>query len=163
MATAGCVVRGLAVELMTGEPEIVEDDTCVIFDGQCPFCCAYVASLEGRSDINKTGLSKVDARCAPEKVDARCAPEVVAQLASKGVDINAGIVLIQGGAFFQDAEALTLLAKQHSASGWLVSLHHRLLRYSFLSLTIYPILLALRNTYLRLAGQNTIETGIDKD
>lgn len=139
---------------MTVEPEIVEGDDCVIFDGQCPFCRAYVASLNVNSDINKTRLSKVDARCAPE---------VVVQLASKGVDINAGIVFIKGGAVFQDAAALTLLAKQYAASGWLVSLHHRLLRYSFLSLTIYPILRALRNTYLGLAGKNAIETGIDKD
>jgi len=72
-------------------------------------------------------------------------------------------VLIKGGAVFQDAEALTLLAKQYAAPGWLVGLHHRLLRYSFLSLTIYPILRALRNTYLRLAGQSAIEIGIDKD
>ena len=147
------MARGLAVELMTGEPEIVEDDTCVIFDGQCPFCRVYVASLEGKDGINKTGLSKVDGRSAPELVE---------QLADKGVDINTGIVLIKDGAIFQDAEALTLLAKQHSTSGWLVSLHHRLLRYSCISLTIYPILRALRNTYLRLAGQSGIEIGIDK-
>jgi len=70
---------------MTLEPKIVEGDDCVIFDGQCPFCRAYVASLEGKNGINKTGLSKVDARCAPD---------LVAQLAGKGVDINAGIVLI---------------------------------------------------------------------
>ncbi len=148
------MARGLAVELMTTEPEIVEGDTCVIFDGQCPFCRAYVASLEGNNEINKTGLSKVDARCAPE---------VVVQLTRKGVDINAGIVLIKGGAVFQDAAALTLLAKQHAASGWLVGLHHRLLRYRFLSLAIYPLLRTLRNTYLRLVRQSTIETGIDKN
>jgi len=138
---------------MATEPEKAEGDACVIFDGQCPFCRAYVASLEGKNDINKTGLSKVDARYAPE---------VVAQLARKGVDINTGIVLIKGGAVFQDAEALTLLAKQHAASGWLVSLHHRLLRYRFLSLAIYPVLRALRNAYLRLVGRSAIETGIDK-
>ena len=138
---------------MVVEPEKVEGDDCVIFDGQCPFCRAYVASLNGKNEINKTGLSKVDARCAPE---------VVAQLANKGVDINTGIVFIKGGAAFQDAAALTLLAKQHAASGWLVSLHHRFLRYSFLSLAIYPILRALRNVYLRLAGQSVIESGINK-
>ncbi|MEZ0147760.1 MAG: DCC1-like thiol-disulfide oxidoreductase family protein [Candidatus Reddybacter sp.] len=132
---------------------MAEGDACVIFDGQCPFCRAYVASLEDKNDINKNGI---------RKVDARCAPEVIAQLASKGVNINAGIVLIKGGAVFQDAEALTLLSKQHAASGWFGSLHHRLLRYRFLSLAIYPILRALRNAYLRLAGQSAIETGIDK-
>ena len=138
---------------MAVEPEIVEGDDCVIFDGQCPFCRAYVASLNGKNELNKTGVSKVDARCAPE---------LVAQLASKGVNINAGIVFIKGGAVFQDAAALTLLAKQHAAPRWLVSLHHRLLRYSFLSLAIYPILRALRNVYLRLARQSAIETGINK-
>jgi len=136
------------------EREVTEDDTSVVFDGQCPFCRVYAASLEGENGINNTGVTKIDARCAPE---------LVAQLAHKGIDINTGIVLIKGETIYQDSAALTLLAQQHGASGVLATLHHRLLRYRFLSLAIYPLLRALRNIYLRLVGQAAIETGIVKD
>ena len=138
---------------MNVEDEKKENATCVVFDGQCPFCRVYVASLDSEAGSGHPALNKVDARSAPELVE---------QLADKGIDINTGIVFIKDGAIFQDSEALTLLAKQHAAPRWLVSLHHRLLRYSFLSLAIYPILRALRNVYLRLARQSAIETGINK-
>ena len=139
---------------MSGEGKVNESTASVVFDGQCPFCRAYVASLESKGGNNHPWLNKVDARGAPE---------LVGQLADKGIDINTGIVVIKGDGVLQDAEALTLLARQYGASGWLAGLHHRLLRYRFLSLAIYPILRALRNAYLRLAGQGAIETGIDKD
>jgi predicted DCC family thiol-disulfide oxidoreductase YuxK len=135
------------------EGKVSESTACVVFDGQCPFCRAYVASLENKDENNHPGLNKVDARSAPE---------LVGQLADKDVDINAGIVVIKGDGVLQDAEALTLLAREHGASGWLAGLHHRLLRYRLLSLAIYPILRTLRNAYLRLAGQSAIQTGIDK-
>ena len=128
-------------------------DSCVIFDGQCPFCRAYVASLEGNNGTNKARVAKIDARYAPKFVE---------QLADKGIDINAGIILIKGDSVFQDAEALTLLAKQHAASGYFIGLHHHLLRYKLLSRAIYPLLRALRNAYLRSAGQTPIKTKVDK-
>ena len=138
---------------MSVEDEIKENAACVVFDGQCPFCRAFVASLESKVENNHSALNKIDARRAPE---------LVGQLADKGIDINTGIVVIKGNAVSQDAEALTLLARQYGTSGGLVGLHHRLLCYRLLSLAIYPILRALRNAYLRLVGLGAIETGIDK-
>ncbi len=130
------------------------EGTRLIFDGQCPFCQAYVATLEDQQPISEPGLSKVDARCAPE---------LVAQLADKNIDINAGIVFIKGEQLYQGAEALTLLAREHAAKGGLNGLPHYLLRHRLLSLLLYPLLRTMRNLYLQLSGRPAIELAVKKD
>ncbi len=135
---------------MSGDSELKEKAACVVFDGQCPFCRVYVASLVSKDEHEQPVLSKVDARRVPE---------LVKQLADEGIDINTGIVVIKDGSIFQDASALTLLAKQYPTATRLAGLHHRLLRYRLFSRAIYPVLRALRNLYLRLAKQGAIETG----
>jgi len=139
---------------MGAETERAGEGSKLIFDGQCPFCQAYVASLEGRNKNSKTGLNKVDARCAPELVE---------QLTDKNIDINAGIVLIKGAEFFQGAEALTILARGPAAKGGVNGLLHHLLRYRLLSILIYPVLRALRNLFLRLSGRTAIKLTAKKD
>lgn len=124
-----------------------DQGTSVVFDGQCPFCRAYVASLKDNDEDLLT------------KVDARCTPALVEQLATENIDINGGIVLLQGSRLYQGSEALTRLAKQHASPAWFASLPHRLLRYRRLSSLLYPMLRLLRNTYLRLARRPAIETG----
>ena len=139
---------------MSVETERAEENSKLIFDGQCPFCQAYVATLDDQKQNSQAGLNKVDARCAPELVE---------QLADKNIDVNAGIVLIKGEAFFQGAEALTILARGHAAKGGVNGLLHRLLRYRLLSILIYPVLRTLRNLYLRLSGRTAIELTAKKD
>ena len=116
----------------------------LIFDGQCPFCQAYVATLEDQTQNAHGGLNKVDARCAPELVE---------QLADKNI-INAGIVLIKGEQLYQGAEALTLLAKEHAVKGGLNGLPHYLLRHRPLSILLYPVLRTLRKLFLHLSGRS---------
>ena len=139
---------------MGAENERAEEYARLIFDGQCPFCQAYVATLDSQNQNTQAGLNKVDARCTPELVE---------QLADKNIDINAGIVLIKGEELFQGAEALTILARGPAAKGGLNGLLHHLLRYRLLSILIYPVLRTLRNLYLRLSGRTAIELTIKKD
>lgn len=133
---------------MGAEPEGAEDSAKLIFDGQCPFCQAYVNTLENQKQSSKTGLNKVDARCAPE---------LVAQLADKNIDINAGIVFIKDEQLYQGAEALTLLAREHAAKTGLNGLPHYLLRHRSLSNFLYPVLRTMRNLFLRLSGRPAIK------
>ena len=109
---------------------ITPQGTSVVFDGQCPFCRAYVASLKD----NDEGLLT--------KIDARSTPALVEQLAAENIDINEGIVLLQD-----------------ASPALFAGLPHRLLRYRRLSSLLYPMLRLLRNTYLRLARRPAIETG----
>lgn len=133
---------------MGTETEKAGEYTRLIFDGQCPFCQAYVATLEDQKPNSEPGLNKVDARCAPE---------LVAQLADKDIDINAGIVFMKGEQLYQGAEALTLLAREHAVKGGLNGLPHYLLRHRSLSNFLYPVLRTMRNLFLRLSGRPAIK------
>ena len=129
---------------MGAETERAGEGSKLIFDGQCPFCQAYVATLEDQKKNTQAGLKKIDARCAPELVE---------QLADKNI-INAGIVLIKGEQLYQGAEALTLLAKEHAVKGGLNGLPHYLLRHRPLSILLYPVLRTLRKLFLHLSGRS---------
>jgi len=139
---------------MGAEAERAGECARLIYDGQCPFCQAYVATLEDQKQNSQARLNKVDAHCAPELIE---------QLADKNIDINVGIVLIKGAEFFQGAEALTILARGHAAKGRINGLLHYLLHYRLLSILIYPVLRTLRNLYLRLSGRTAIELTTKKD
>lgn len=135
---------------MGAKPEEGKEDARVVFDGQCPFCRAYVASLDGNDN------SRLN------KINARCAPALVEQLDARDIDVNAGIVLLKGETIYQGAEALSVLARQYAAPNWFASLHHRLLRYRLVSLMIYPLLRAVRNVYLRLYKRGAIRPTLRK-
>ncbi len=139
---------------MGTETEKAGEYTRLIFDGQCPFCQAYVATLEDQKPNSELGLNKVDARCAPD---------LVAQLADKNIDINAGIVFIKGEQLYQGAEALTLLAREHAVKGGLNGLPHYLLRHRPLSIFLYPVLRTMRSLFLQLSGRPAIELTAKKD
>jgi len=134
--------------------ERAREGATLIFDGQCPFCQAYVATLEDQKLNSELGLSKMDARCAPE---------LVTQLADKNIDINTGIVFIKDERLYQGAEALTLLAKEHAVKDGLNSLPHYLLRHRPLSIILYPVLRTMRSLFLRLSGRPVIELAVKKD
>jgi len=124
----------------------------VVYDGQCPFCRAYVASLDVKPGSQQRGLNKIDARHSPQRVR---------ELSDSGIDVNAGIVLIKGDARYQGAEALSMLARHHADGPWWSGLHHRLLRHRALSQLLYPLLRALRNSYLQLLARQPINTKQD--
>ncbi|MBL4783183.1 MAG: DUF393 domain-containing protein [Porticoccaceae bacterium] len=133
---------------MESEVDARKEAPRVVFDGQCPFCRAYVASLADERGSDHRGVNKIDARDSPQ---------LVAELSTRGIDVNAGIVLIKDGAKYQGAEALSILARQHVTETWLSGLHHRLLRHRGLSRLVYPLLRALRNSYLHLLGRQAIK------
>ena len=57
----------------------------IVYDGDCPFCSAYVSLLRLKSAAGPVTLT-----------DARGHPDLVADLAARGFDIDTGMVLIFG-------------------------------------------------------------------
>ena len=70
----------------------------IIYDGQCPFCSAYVrlARLQQQADVTLT--------------NAREVPALVAGLAREGIDLDTGMVVMLNGARYHGAEAMHVLA-----------------------------------------------------
>jgi predicted DCC family thiol-disulfide oxidoreductase YuxK len=70
----------------------------IIYDGQCPFCSAYVrrARLQAQADVTLT--------------NAREVPALVAELAREGIDLDTGMVVTLDGARYHGAAAMHVLA-----------------------------------------------------
>lgn len=117
----------------------------LIYDGECPFCSAYVRMYRVR-----------DAAGGLELVDARTAPEWRARLHALGYDLDAGMVLAMGDRFYHGPDALHALALMGSPSGLFNRINAVLFRSARLSKFAYPALRAGRNAALRLLGRGRI-------
>lgn len=100
-------------------------------------CRSVVHGLKARHDGQRISL-----------IDARAAPEQVAKLAARGLDLDEGIVVKAGEAYFSGAEATRYLARLHAPAGWL----ERFAAWGFGSprraALVYPLFRALRRVLL---------------
>lgn len=116
-------------------------DSYLIYDGECPFCSAYVRMSRLQETIPSFRL--IDARDnGPEVQAARKAGHV----------IDDGMLLMFEGQAFHGADAMTRLALLSSSSGVLNRLNFYIFRNHALSSALYPILRAGRNLTVRLLG-----------
>jgi len=117
----------------------------VVYDGECPFCAAYVRLLRLKDAVAPVLL-----------VDARQRPDVTAEMAARGLDINKSMLAIYGSRIHAGGEAMTLLSLLSTRSGGM----NRLMAWLFASPArarfLYPALRAGRNLALRLLGRKPI-------
>ncbi len=120
----------------------------IIYDGECPFCAAYVRMTRLRASAGPVRL--VNARDGGPDVDlARAA----------GLDIDRGMVVKLDGQLYHGDAAMTALALLTTPSG----LFNRAMRGLFgrpaLARVLYPPMVAGRNLTLRLLGRRKIGAG----
>jgi predicted DCC family thiol-disulfide oxidoreductase YuxK len=81
-------------------------DLVVIYDGQCPFCSAYVRLVRLKHAVG--GLALLDARKG----------DVAAVIGRElGLDLNEGMLALYGGHAYYGYEAMNLLSVLSSRSG----------------------------------------------
>ncbi|MCU0908592.1 MAG: DUF393 domain-containing protein [Rhodobacteraceae bacterium] len=121
----------------------------VVYDGECPFCAAYVRMTRLRAAAGPVAL-----------VNARDPHPVVDEARAAGLDLDRGMVVKAGGRLYHGDAAMTLLAGLTTPSG----LFNRLTAWTFRSPArarlIYPPMVAGRNLTLRLLGRRKLtQTG----
>jgi predicted DCC family thiol-disulfide oxidoreductase YuxK len=114
----------------------------VIYDGDCPFCSAYVRMARLREAVGPVRL--VDAR--------EGGPEVAAARAA-GYDLDAGMLLDYAGRRYHGADCVHMLALLSSRSGAMNRLAAAAFRDPRAARLLYPALRAGRNLALRLLGR----------
>ena len=117
----------------------------LIYDGECPFCSAYVQFLrlkEAYGDI--------------ELVDARTDAALVSDLKLKDVDLDEGMVLQIGDKMYHGADCIHVLSLMSSESGLFNRFNGWVFRSPARSRVLYPILRAGRKTALVLLGRRKI-------
>ena len=118
----------------------------VLYDGECPFCSAYVRMVTLRTAVGEVRL--VDARVSDDPI--------VDKVISRGFDLNEGMALLIGERIYHGSDCIHGLALLTSGGSIPNRLSARLFRSRSIARYVYPILRAGRNLTLRLLGRARI-------
>lgn len=121
------------------------DDLIILYDGDCPFCNAYVKIVRLRDVFGHVHL-----------INARERPEYVRELKEAGFSIDEGMAVKYKGRWIHGDECIHFLALSSTRSGLLNGLFARLFSSKRLSALLYPIMRAGRNVVLKLLGRKKI-------
>lgn len=118
----------------------------IIYDGECPFCRAYVSLVRLR-----------EAAGPVELIDARRHPVVAYDLHRNGIDLNDTMAVQYGGRTYAGAEAVQMLSLLSSGTGPVNRIMAGMLRDRRRARLFYPVLRTGRNLTLRLLGRTKLE------
>ena len=117
----------------------------ILYDGECPFCSAYVRMLRLRKSVG-----------AVELIDARQPHPAVDRVRALGLDLNQGMVVLMNGEVLHGDAAMHRLALLSGPSATLNAAFAWLFRDPGRARRVYPALRAGRNLALRLLGRQPI-------
>lgn len=123
----------------------VAEGPWVVYDGECPFCSAYVRMVRLRASIGPVRL--LNARDGGPEADL---------VRGAGLDLDEGMVLNYGGRLYHGADCINMLAMLSSGSSAFNRINAAIFRSRTLSGVLYPVLRAGRNATLRLLGRRRI-------
>lgn len=117
----------------------------LIYDGECPFCSAYVKYLRLRDSVGTLHL-----------VNARDDDTIVTEVIGANLDLNEGMVLKIGNHLYHGRDCIHVLALLTSPSNLFNRINAAVFRSYRLSCFLYPVLRAGRNATLRLLGRSKV-------
>ncbi len=117
----------------------------VVYDGDCPFCSAYVRMVRLREAAGEVRL-----------LDAREDHPIVHELKARGLDFDEGMALKIGDAVYHGDECVHQLAMMSGPSGLFNRFHVWVFKSEARSRALYPFLRSGRNLALRLLGKRKI-------
>ena len=129
-------------------PDSAPDGPIIVYDGECPFCAAYVRMTRLRESVGPVML--VDARTTDHPV--------LAEIATAKLDLDTGMVVKLDGRLHHGDAAMTAIALMTTPSGLFNRVMRALFRRPGLARVLYPPMVAGRNLTLRLLGRRRIGT-----
>ncbi len=129
----------------TPPPRPNTDGITILYDGECPFCSAYIRLTRLRASVGPVRL-----------VNARSDDPLVAEARIAGLDLNRGMVVKLDGQLHHGDAAMVLLATLSTGSGVVNSLMRWAFRTPNRARLLYPLLVTGRNLTLRLLGRRPI-------
>jgi len=124
---------------------VKDEETVLIYDGECPLCTAYSQFVRIRESIGDLKL-----------VDARKNIEVINEITSQGLDIDQGMVLKMGDQLYCGSDAINALALISSRCGVFNRLNYWIFKSKTASRLLYPILRFFRNLLLKILRKTQI-------
>jgi predicted DCC family thiol-disulfide oxidoreductase YuxK len=127
---------------MSGTDPRTAAEMWIVYDGECPFCSAYV--LRYRIQQLVAHLHVIDARSRDPLVD---------EIRRQGFDLDTGMVVRFKGRLYHGADAMNVLAVLGSDDTLFNRVNRALFRRPRLAEIIYPVLLRGRLVTLRALGR----------
>ena len=124
---------------------VSKGEAWLVYDGECPFCSAYVSYLRVRDSIGILHL-----------INARDGGAIVEEIRQANIDLDEGMVLKFDNRFYHGADCIHVLACLSSPSTWFNRINATIFRSHSLSFFLYPILRLGRNVVLRILGRRKI-------
>lgn len=117
---------------------LADQPLIIIYDGECPFCQAYVKMLRLKQTFGNVHL--ISARESDDPI--------VSTLKAQGVQFDRGIVVQWQGRILQADEAMHFLSQSSTPSTLFNRFNIWLFQHPQVAKAIYPFLYAGRNTAL---------------
>ena len=133
-----------AETVSTDEPA-QKSGVTVVYDGDCPFCSRYVAMLRLKKTVGQVRL-----------FDARIPHSAVEDVIRRGFDLDEGMVVKIGDAYYAGAESVHVLSLLSTRTDNFNRINYWLFRSRALSRVVYPVLRFGRNLTLRMLGRRKI-------
>ena len=117
----------------------------IIYDGECPFCAAYVKLARLRAAAGKIEL-----------LDARRPHSMVDLIIDKGFDLDEGMAMIVGPQIYHGDSCLHQIAMMTGPSSFFNRLNFWVFKSPTRAKFVYPFLRLGRNFALRLMGRRKL-------
>jgi len=114
----------------------------LVYDGECPFCSAYVNYVRVQKSIGTFKL-----------IDAREGGPIVNDIIERGFDLDEGMVLVMNGQYYHGHDCINHLALLSTSSGVFNRINAFVFRSKTVSRLLYPVLRFGRNLVLRMLGR----------
>lgn len=124
------------------------NDTWILYDGECPFCSQYVKMVRLKEAIGTVRL--IDAR--EESPERKIVEE-------KGLDLDEGMVLHYEGNLYHGDQCIHMLAAMTSGNGVFNKFNGWVFKSPKRAKILYPWLRCGRNIVLKTLGRKKIKGG----
>lgn len=119
-----------------------------VYDGECPICHYAAHALKIRRQYGEMHL--LDARTQQEH-------PLLKKITERGLDLDEGMVIFQGGSFYHGKSALRFMAQFGEDEGVFNLFNKALFWSEWLAALMYPWMRGVRNALLRIRGKTKID------
>ena len=122
-----------------------EETTWLLYDGECPFCSAFVKMVRFKATVGNVELR-----------DARDYPALVGDMDERGLVVDDGIILSLDGRLHYGADAMHMIALLSTPVGVFNRVNRWVMASPGRSRLLYPVLVRGRKVLLRMLGRSRL-------